>query len=64
MTFHVREAFAWYTPSEAASLTRRSVATIRAQIQSGELKASQPGKRNYLIRADWLDAWMDSLPDA
>lgn len=64
VTTTVREAYAWYTPEEAAAMTKRGVAQVRAAIRSGELKAKQPGARNYKVRADWLDAWMDSQPDA
>ena len=59
-----------YKLHEAAEAARQSVATMRRAIHATDpnafpppLKAKRAGK-DYLITADDLRDWLDSLPDA
>lgn len=60
-----------YTISTAAAATGLSTKTISRAIKSGALPAKRSSRADdgeptgsYLILADSLTAWLDSLPDA
>lgn len=65
-TADVTERPRYFTVAEAAAEVRVSPKTISRAINSGALKsklttAKRGGKR--IIRASWLDAWIDGMPD-
>lgn len=52
-----------YNLAEAAVATTLSITTLRMEIHRGRLKAKKYG-RSYLITAQALRDFVDSLPDA
>jgi len=52
-----------YAIRDAADAVGFSVDHLKKEIHAGRLKAKKPG-RKYLISADALREWFDSLPDA
>lgn len=54
----------WLTRPEAAEYARVSVDIIRAAVKNGDLPAYAvgSGKREYRLKANEVDAWMESRP--
>lgn len=47
----------YYTMQEIAEMTGKSYGYIAQQVRMGYLKAK--GKRNKIIKKEWLDEWLD-----
>lgn len=48
------------TVKEAAEIADIDTSNIHRAIQKGRLQAERIGGKMYLIRRDWLKAWMDN----
>jgi excisionase family DNA binding protein len=51
------------TAPDAAHYAGVSIPAIYSAIKSGDLKSKKMGRRTIIL-PEWVDAWIESLPDA
>lgn len=52
----------WLTLAEASAYAKRGKRFIRNEVKAGRLRAAViGGKREYLTKTEWIDAWLEAL---
>jgi excisionase family DNA binding protein len=54
----------WLTIREAATYTRCGAKTLYRAIHAGQLRAARVGgRRKFVVRREWLDAYLEACAD-